>query len=177
MAAWYAQDAASVASELNTDIEQGLSQNEAQSRLDQYGPNELEDKGMKSPWAILAEQFTDAMVLLLIAAAVVSGLIGEVQDTIVIVAIVVLNAILGFSQEWRAENAIAELKKLAVPSVRVRRGGNVDEVPSTELVPGDVVLLESGNIVPADGRVVQSNALRGRGGGADGRIRARREAG
>ena len=160
MAAWYAQDAASVADELNTDIQQGLSQSEVNARLDQYGPNELEDKGMKSPWAILAEQFTDAMVLLLIVAAVVSGFIGEVEDTIVIVAIVVLNAILGFSQEWRAENAIAELKKLAVPSVRVRRGGQIDEVPSTDLVPGDVVLLESGNIVPADGRVVESSALR-----------------
>ncbi len=160
MAAWYAQDAARVANELDTDIQQGLSQSEAQSRLDQYGPNELEDKGMKSPWAILAEQFTDAMVLLLIVAAVVSGLIGEAQDTIVIVAIVVLNAILGFSQEWRAENAIAELKKLAVPSVRVRRGGQVDEISSNELVPGDVVLLEAGNIVPADGRLVQNNGLR-----------------
>ena len=100
------------------------------------------------------------MVVILIVAAVVSAALGDYEDTAVILAIVVLNAILGFTQEYRAERAIAALKRLAVPTVRVRRGGHVQEISARELVPGDIVLLEAGALVPADGRLIEGINLR-----------------
>ena len=160
MNAWHTEETENVITELQSDRENGLSDAEVQARLEKYGPNELVEKGMKSVWAILWEQLTDVMVIILIVAAVVSAFIGEVQDMIVILAIVVLNAILGVTQEYRAEQAIAALKKLAVPKVRVRRGGHTVEVSARDLVPGDVVMLEAGNLLPADGRVLESASLR-----------------
>jgi len=160
MTAWYRSAADEVVAQLDTDVETGLDSAEAERRLAREGPNELVERGIKSPWLILWEQLTEVMVLILIAAALVSALIGEVQDTLVILAIVVLNAALGVSQEWRAERAMAALKKLAVPTVRVRRSGHVTEISARELVPGDIVLLEAGNLAPADGRVLESNSLR-----------------
>ena len=100
------------------------------------------------------------MVVILIVAAVVSGLLGDWKDAIAILAIVVLNAVLGFTQEFRAERAMAALKQLAVPTVKVRRGGHVLEISARDLVPGDVVLLEAGALVPADGRLLESINLR-----------------
>ena len=160
MNAWHTEETENVITELQSDRENGLSDAEVQARLEKYGPNELVEKGMKSVWAILWEQLTDVMVIILIVAAVVSAFIGEVQDMIVILAIVVLNAILGVTQEYRAEQAIAALKKLAVPKVRVRRGGHTVEVSARDLVLGDVVMLEAGNLLPADGRVLESASLR-----------------
>ncbi|MCB0060672.1 MAG: cation-translocating P-type ATPase [Caldilineaceae bacterium] len=157
---WYLQPIESVLEALKSDKEAGLGKAEAEERLTQYGPNELVEKGMKSPWQILLEQLSDAMVIVLIVAAIISGFIGEAQDTIVIIAIVVLNAALGVSQEYRAERAIAELKKLAVPTVRVRRGGKVEEISARELVPGDIVQLEAGNVAPADARLLEVNGLK-----------------
>ena len=100
------------------------------------------------------------MVVILLVAAAVSAFLGEYNDVIVIMAIVVLNAILGFTQEYRAEQAIAALKKLAVPTVKVRRSGRIEEISARELVPGDVVSLEAGNLVPADGRLLESVNLK-----------------
>ncbi|MEZ4659489.1 MAG: cation-translocating P-type ATPase [Caldilineaceae bacterium] len=160
MNTWYTEEVDAVLQQLQADRANGLSDADVQARLEKYGPNELVERGMKSIWAILWEQLTDVMVLILIAAAVISAFIGEVQDMIVILAIVVLNAILGVSQEYRAEQAIAALKKLAVPKVRVRRGGHITEVSARELVPGDLVMLEAGNLLPADGRVLESANLR-----------------
>lgn len=157
---WHFHAAEEAIADMRSDVATGLHQGEAEKRLAEYGPNELVEKGMKSPWQILLEQLSDAMVIVLIIAAIVSGFIGEVQDTIVIIAIVVLNAVLGVTQEYRAERAIAELKKLAVPNVRVRRGGTVQEVSARELVPGDVILLEAGNVAPADGRLLEVNGLK-----------------
>lgn len=153
-------DAAAVAAQLQTTLATGLTPQEAEQRLTTYGPNELIDRGTKSIWQILWEQLTDVMVLLLIVASIISAFIGEISDTFVILAIVVLNTILGLTQEYRAERAIAELKKLAVPTVRVRRGGRVIESSARTLVPGDVVLLEAGNVAPADGRLVEVMGLR-----------------
>ncbi len=155
MQLWYQQESTDVLNQLQTDIQGGLSDSEVKSRLEKYGRNELIDKGTKSPWLILWDQIKEIMVVILIIAALVSALLGETNDVIVIMAIVILNAILGFSQEYRAEQAIAALKKLAVPTVKVRRDGHVQEISSTELVPGDLVLLEAGNLVPADGRLVE----------------------
>jgi Ca2+-transporting ATPase len=156
---WYQLDAAAVLRELKTDPDTGLSEAEATRRAGQYGRNELVGTGIKSPWLILWEQLTALMVVILIIGAIVSALLGDYKDAIAIGAIVVLNAVLGFSQEYRAEKAMAALKKLAVPSVRVRRDGNVEEIPAVRLVPGDIVLLEAGNFVPADCRVLESAGL------------------
>ncbi len=139
---------------------QGLSPAEAAQRLVEYGPNELKEKGARSPWKILWEQFTATMVLILIGAATVSGFLGKWQEAGAIFAIVLLFSLLGFVQEYRAERAMAALKKMAVPRVRVQRDGVLQEVPARDLVPGDIVSLEAGNIVPADLRLVECANLR-----------------
>ena len=160
MSEWYQLDTEEVLQKLQTDPEVGLSSAEAQQRLEQYGYNELIERGVKSPWLILWDQLREVMVVILIIAAIVSAFLGDIRDVIVIMAIVVLNAALGFSQEYRAERAIAALKKLAVPTVKVRRDGQIVEISARELVPGDVVLLEAGNLVPADGRLLESINLK-----------------
>jgi len=156
---WYRKETDSVFEELDSSKD-GLSSEQAEKRLEQYGPNELEERGMRSPWSVLLGQFTDTMVIILIVAAVISFFLGETTDAIMILIIVVLNAILGFTQEYRAEKAIAALKKMSVPTVRVRRDGQIKEVEAISLVPGDIVLFEAGDRVPADGRVVESVNLR-----------------
>ncbi len=157
---WHTETVSAVVETLNVDVEQGLSDAEAASRIDQYGPNELKEGGGVSPVKLLVAQFTNTMVLILIAAAVVSGLLGKVTETAAIAAIVILFALLGFYQEYRAEQAMAALKRLAVPLVRVRRKGELVEISAKRLVPGDVVLLEAGNAIPADLRVVEGINLR-----------------
>jgi len=149
-----------VARRLTTSVSEGLSPAEAAARLAGVGPNLIIQTRRRGPGRILLEQFTDVMVLVLLAAAVVAGAIGEPQDTIAIIAIVVLNATLGFVQEIRAERAVAALKAMAAPQARVRRGGSVEMVAGGELVPGDLVILEAGNIVPADLRLVETADLR-----------------
>lgn len=158
--AWHFADPQTIAGQLQTDLTTGLTPQEAERRLTEHGHNELIDRGVKSIWKILWEQLTDVMVLLLLVAALISAFIGEISDTFVILAIVLLNTILGLTQEYRAERAIAELKKLAVPNVRVRRDGRISEISARTLVPGDVVLLEAGNLAPADGRLVEVMGLR-----------------
>ncbi len=160
MSDWYRLEVADVLARLESDPERGLSQAEAQRRLAECGPNELVERGLKSPWRILWEQLTAVMVVILIVAAVISLALGDYKDAIAIMAIVVLNAVLGFVQEYRAEKAMAALKKLAVPTVKVRRDGHVREISARELVPGDIVLLEAGGLVPADGRLLESVNLR-----------------
>ena len=157
---WYLQTSDATLAALTSDQVRGLDQAEVERRLAEYGPNELVEKGIKSPWRILLEQLSDAMVIVLIVAAIISGFIGEIQDTIVIIAIIILNAALGVSQEYRAERAIAELKKLAVPNVRVRRDGKLQEVSARALVPGDIIQLEAGNVAPADARLIEVNGLK-----------------
>jgi Ca2+-transporting ATPase len=152
---WYALTNHDVLSRLTTNTEQGLSEADASKRRSQYGPNELPVESGTSLWELLISQFTDVMVLVLIVAAVVSIVIGDTKDAIVIMAIVVLNAALGFFQEYQAEQALAALGAMQTPQVRVRRGGHVLEVSAVDLVPGDIVLLEAGDRVPADGRLVE----------------------
>ncbi len=149
------------AERLGADPRRGLDGPEAWRRLQEHGPNELRSGGGRSPLRILAEQFTSTMVLLLIAAAAVSGfLLGEVTDAVVIMIIVALNAVLGFVQEFRAEKAMAALKRMAVPTVRVRRQGEVREISTSKLVPGDILLVEAGNLVGADCRLLEEANLR-----------------
>lgn len=160
MSNWHTLDTIDVLNTLKSNAIDGLDQNEAARRLTEYGPNELVERGLKSPWHILWEQLTATMVMILIVAAVISAALGDFKDAIAIGVIVVLNALLGFNQEYRAEKAMAALKRLAVPAVKVRRGGHTQEISARELVPGDIVLLETGNLVPADCRLVESINLR-----------------
>ncbi|RCX08233.1 cation-translocating P-type ATPase [Extensimonas vulgaris] len=148
-------DVAALARALDVDLRTGLSPQEAARRAAQYGPNSLAKARRRSALALLAEQFQDFMVLVLLAAAVVSGFVGEFTDTLVILVIVVLNALIGFVQAWRADQAIAALRKLAAAQASVLRGGLVQTLPAHALVPGDVVLLEAGNQIPADLRLFE----------------------
>ena len=159
-APWHTLDAATVARRLGTVSSTGLSTQEAEARLALYGPNELRERGARGPWRILADQFASLLVGILIVALVLSVALGDHKDAVVIAAIVVVNALLGFVQEHRAERALAALRRLATPNVRVRRDDQVCEVPSRALVPGDVVLLDAGALVPADGRIVEAAGLR-----------------
>ncbi|MEO8607503.1 MAG: cation-translocating P-type ATPase [Chloroflexota bacterium] len=158
--AWHTIDAAQVLETLQVSPAVGLDDATATTRLAQYGSNELVEKGLTSPWAILWEQLTNPLVLLLILAAVISLFLGEVKSVIAIMAIVVINAILGVVQEYRAEQAMAALKQMAAPLVRVRRNKKVGDIPARDLTPGDIVLLEAGSIVPADSRLFESANLR-----------------
>ncbi|MEW6448176.1 MAG: cation-translocating P-type ATPase [Bacillota bacterium] len=153
---WYKLDVKTVLKEFGSNAENGLSPGEAARRLQEYGPNALIERGQKSPWRILWEQLTAAMVIVLIIAAAASVFLGDYKDAAAILAIVILNAALGFTQEYRAEKAMAALRQFAVPVVKVRRDGKVTEISEKELVPGDVFLLETGGIIPADGRLVET---------------------
>ncbi len=157
---WHTESVENSLSALNSSIDQGLSESEVQARQAQFGLNELVEKGGKHPLKLLWEQVSSVMVLILIVAAVVSAFLGKTTEAVAIGAIVVLFVILGFVQEYRAEQAMAALKKLAVPVVRVRRGGKLVELSAVQLVPGDIILLEAGNAIPADARVVESANLR-----------------
>ncbi len=140
--------------------EAGLPASEAAARLDRHGANELTERAGRSRLEIVREQLLNVMTLILVVAAALSAVLGDWIEAVVILAIVVLNAALGYSQEHRAEKSMAALKRMSGPTVRARRDGRVQEVSSRELVPGDVVLLETGNVVPADGRVLSGVNLR-----------------
>lgn len=157
---WYKLETTEVLQLLDTNIEQGLTAPEATRRLKQYGPNEFVERGKRSALRILWEQLTATMVVILIFAAILSGVLGALKDTIAIATIIILYALLGFVQEYRAEQAMAALKKMAVPRVKVYRDGQLQEISARELVPGDILQLETGNVVPADCRLLESVNLR-----------------
>ncbi len=156
----WARDAADVAADLGSDPVRGLSGDEAAARLVRFGRNELVERWKKPTWRLLVEQFTNAMIIVLMVAAVITALLGDLKDTIVILAIVVLNGIVGFVQEYRAEQALDALKRMASPTARVVRDGETVLVPAPEVVPGDLVRLDAGDIVTADLRLLEARALR-----------------
>ncbi|MCE9598754.1 MAG: cation-translocating P-type ATPase [Spirochaetia bacterium] len=137
----------------------GISVEEARDRLETYGRNELQEKPTRPVWALFLDQFKDVMILILLTAALISGLIGDLKDTMVILVIVVLNAAIGLAQEYKAERALEALKKMAAPNANVLRANQMCQIASAELVPGDVVLLEAGSVVPADLRLIETHAL------------------
>ena len=137
----------------------GLTAAEAKRRLAEHGPNAIPETRHRSLPAMLLGQFTDFMILVLLAAALISGIIGEPVDTIAILVIVLLNALIGTVQEFRAERAVAALREMAAPEATVLRDGKAVTVAAAELVPGDVVLLEAGNVVPADLRLLEEEEL------------------
>ena len=160
MSDWYRKTSTEVLQALQTDSDRGLSQEEVERRRQQYGANEIVEGDSRSVWQMLWDQVSDPLVVLLLIAGIVSAFLQDYKNAIAIFAIVVVNAIIGARQEYSAEKAMEALKRLAMPSVRVRRQGSVQTIPSSDLVPGDIVLLEAGNAVPADGRWIESATLR-----------------
>ncbi len=158
--AWHSQSAQAVADRLSAHLVSGLSPDIAKRRLQEIGPNELREAPRPPFWKLLLEQFQSFLVIMLIVASVISALLGDYIEAVVIMAIVLLNAIIGVIQESKAEEALAALKKMAAPNATVVRGGVRLVIPSSELVPGDLVILEAGNYVPADLRLVESVNLR-----------------
>jgi Ca2+-transporting ATPase len=157
---WHCLSPQEAVDRLHSDAHRGLSSEAASASFNRHGANVLQEADRRHPLAMLAAQFTDFMILVLIAAAVIAGFIGEPQDTIAIVVIVFLNGIMGFVQEYRAERAMAALKKMSAPVASVIRDGKVRQVPAPELVPGDIVKLEAGNVVPADLRLLELASLK-----------------
>lgn len=146
--------------ELTNSSAAGLTAQSAEERLLEFGANELEEKKKKPGWLLFINQFKDFMILVLVGAAVISGIAGDITDTIIILVIVLINAIVGFVQEYRAEKAMEALKKLAVTQAHVLRSGHPVTIPAAGLVPGDIVLLEAGNAVPGDLRLIETHSLR-----------------
>jgi Ca2+-transporting ATPase len=153
---WYNLSGTEVVAGLSGNQTTGLTKAEAEKRLEESGENLLQARRRIAPWGIFLGQFFDFMVLVLIGAAIVSGLLGEKADAVTIVAIIIINAVLGFVQEYRAEKSLEALKELTAPQARVIRDGTVQTIPAKLLVPGDLLLLESGDRVSADGRIITS---------------------
>jgi len=137
----------------------GLSEKEAKRRLREYGPNTIAEKKKVSALKILISQFTDFMILILLASTAISMFMGEITEAVTIIAIVVVNAILGFVQEYRTERTMEALKGLAAPSAKVLRNGNTVSIPAEQIVPGDVIIVEAGDRVPADAILIEANSL------------------
>ena len=157
---WHTIETNTALTELNSSSETGLISVQVEESKKKHGVNELVERGGRTPLQILWEQVTATMVLILVAAAVVAGLLGDTKNTIAILSIVALYALLGFIQEYRAEQAIAALKKMSVPNVRIVRDGKMQEISARELVPGDIIQLETGNVIPADLRLLEAVNLR-----------------
>jgi Ca2+-transporting ATPase len=151
---WHALAAAAVAGELVVDPEHGLDTDEAASRLRHHGPNRLAEPARRPAWLKFLDQFRGVLVLILLGAAVLAGVVGDLKDAAVIAVVVLLNATLGFVQEHRAEAALSALKSMLAPTARVHRDGRVATIAASDLVPGDILLLEAGDRVTADARVL-----------------------
>ena len=156
---WHHKSPEKIIEQLSTHGRKGLAVREAARRLALVGRNQLEEADQISPLTMLASQFTDTMVLILLAATVISGLLGEMVDAVAILAIVILNAILGFVQEYRAEKSLDAIKKMSSPFATVIRDGHTTRIEAEELVPGDIVLLSAGDRVPADVRLLETFSL------------------
>ncbi|MDJ0737429.1 MAG: cation-translocating P-type ATPase [Nostocaceae cyanobacterium] len=157
---WYQLDVTEILQQLGSNASTGLSLCEASRRLEEYGYNELIEPGIRKPWEILWNQLTETLVIILLIAAVISVFLGDYKDGLGIIAIVVLIACLGFTQEYRAQKAIANLKQLAIPTVGVLRSERIHQMSARYLVPGDIIQLEAEDIVPADCRILESFGLR-----------------
>jgi len=158
--AWHTLSTGDVLSSLQVDARQGLSSESARAALERHGGNEIRAGAHHGPGRILLGQFSDFMIIVLIVSAVISGIIGDPQDAAAIVVIVLLNAIIGAVQEYRAERAVAALREMAAPEARVRRAGHIRTIPATGVVPGDIILLEAGNTIAADLRLLETANLR-----------------
>ncbi|WP_159887077.1 calcium-translocating P-type ATPase, SERCA-type [Paenibacillus puerhi] len=156
---WYQWTSEEILQSSGTEPSQGLSSEEADKRLASHGKNELAEGQSVSPVTLFLNQFKDFMVLVLVGATLVSGLLGEYLDAVTIIAIIIMNGILGFLQEFRAERSLRALKELSAPNAKVLRDGKVSSIPARELVPGDLIVLESGDRIPADIRFIESSGV------------------
>lgn len=159
-AVWHSMEVAEALKNLDTDIHRGLSEDEVKKRIEKYGYNELKKEDRISPFTIFINQFKNILIIILLAAIALSALVGEVVDAAIIGVIVIFCAVLGFVQEYRAERALEALKKMLSSTITILRGGKEEEIPSKELVPGDILLLEAGDKIPADARLVENHSLR-----------------
>lgn len=163
---WHSSSVEEIAKNLKTNINIGLPDDEAQKRFERYGPNNLKEKKKESIFVKFIKQFNDFMIITLIIAAIISAVVSKLNgeadyiDSIIIVAIVIFNAIMGLVQEQKAEKSLEALKKMTAPNAKVRRNGRVQEIDATLVVPGDIVILEAGNYVPADCRLINSYNLK-----------------
>ena len=155
---WHAETPESVASHLAVNPATGLTAAESEARLQRHGPNRLAEPAPRPVWLKLLDQFRSFLIIVLLGAAVLAGAVGDLKDAVVIAIVVVINALLGFFQEHRAEAALAALKNMLAPVARVRRDGQAALVEAATLVPGDVLLLEAGDRIPADARVIAAHA-------------------
>ena len=156
---WHAMEVNAAVQELKADPRAGLGAQEVSRRLAEYGPNELTHEEKASPWVLFLNQFKNILVVILIVATVLSAFVGEYVDAIIIGVIILFCAVLGFVQEYRAEKALDALKSMLTPMITVLRGGTEEEVPSKDLVPGDIMVLEAGDKIPADARVIENHSL------------------
>lgn len=140
--------------------ESGLTAHEAATRLDHYGKNELQEGSKKTVWGMFLLQFKDIMIIILLVAAAIAGFMGELADTIIISVVVLINAVLGVAQESKAEKALAALKKMSSPHAKVLRNSEVQLLNTDEIVPGDIVMIEAGDYIPADIRLIEVNSLK-----------------
>ncbi|MBT8213197.1 MAG: ATPase, partial [Acidimicrobiia bacterium] len=153
---WHAETVGAVAAALDTDPQDGLAPGDVAARLERYGPNTIGEESGPSRLRIFLAQFADVLVWVLLVAAFISGVIlGEIIDTVVILAIVALNAVIGYTQEVRAEGALAELKEMTAPDAVVIRGGTPSRISADDVVPGDLLRLEAGDRVAADARLIE----------------------
>jgi Ca2+-transporting ATPase len=157
---WHSRETDAVLRELNTDPKKGLDRNEVKKRIEQYGYNELKHEIRVSPWTIFLKQFKNVLIIILIIAVILSAFVGEFLDALIILVIVVFCALLGFVQEYRAERALEALKEMLSPTITAIREGREEEVPSKELVPGDILLMQGGDRIPADARLIEIHSLR-----------------
>ncbi|MCF6158963.1 MAG: HAD family hydrolase [wastewater metagenome] len=153
---WHTLQTDEVIRSLDTNINTGLTETEVKNRINEYGYNQLEEKRKFSPITLFLEQFNSFIVWVLIGAAAVSGALRELDDALAIIAIVIINSIIGFIQEYRAEKSIAALQKMSAPFSKVLRNGEMNSIPSRKIVPGDIILLEAGDNIPADARLYSS---------------------
>jgi len=156
---WHAMEIDSLLGELDTDPMHGLSSEEARRRLSTYGYNELKEEEKASPFRLFVNQFKNTLIIILLVATVLSAIVGELVDAGIIMAIVAFCAALGFVQEYRAERALDALKTMLTPTILVLRGGGDHKIPSKEVVPGDIILLEAGDKIPTDGRLIECHSL------------------
>ncbi len=158
---WYSLSTEDVEKELNTNTSTGLSDEEVKKRQEEYGKNEIVSKGKKPIWKMIIEQFANFMIIVLIIAAIISGVVShDYTDSIIIMVIVILNAVIGVVQEVKAQKSLESLKELSAPHCKVLRNSKIEDIESKNLVPGDIVILDTGDYVPADLRLIEAVNLK-----------------
>ncbi len=157
---WHSLDTDAALKELNTDPQKGLDSEEVKKRIEEHGYNELKHEEGISPFSLFLDQFKNLLIIILIIAVILSAFVGEFLDALIILVIVIFCAVLGFVQEYRAERALEALKEMLSPTITAIREGREEEVPSKELVPGDILLMQGGDKIPADGRLIEIHSLR-----------------